>query len=110
MAKFLADAFRRGGDRNPIRHVELERDGARTNLLCRSLAAREIARADQHREAVRHEFLCDLKSDSLIGPGDQRHAFVSHSNLLFLASKCCHHSRVRRAVYRNEAEGLASAK
>ena len=37
----------------------------------------------QHREAVRHEFLCDLKSDSLIGPGDQRDAFALHSHLLF---------------------------
>ena len=36
----------------------------------------EIARPDQHRDAVRHEFLSDLKSNSLIGPGYQGDAFV----------------------------------
>ena len=32
--------------------------------------------------AVRHEFLCDLKSDSLIGPGYQGDAFVCHVVIL----------------------------
>src|SRR5260370_8108632 len=77
-AKLLPDALRRGGDRSPIRHVELERDGARANLRGRGIAALEIARPDQYSEAVRHEFLCDLKSDSLIGPGYQGDAFVLH--------------------------------
>ncbi len=40
-AKLLADALCRGGDRSPIRHVELERNGARPNLPSRSLAALE---------------------------------------------------------------------
>ena len=31
-AVLLADTFRRGGDRDPIRHVKLERDGARSDL------------------------------------------------------------------------------
>ena len=55
--------------------------GVRPDLLGRSLAALEIARPDQHSEAVRREILCDLKSDSLIGPGDQGDGFVLHSHL-----------------------------
>jgi hypothetical protein len=51
----------------------------------RSLAALEIARPDQHSEGVRREILCDLKTDSLISPGDQGDGFVLHSNLLFAA-------------------------
>ena len=81
-AKLLADALRRGGDRSLIRHVELERAGVRPNLLGRSLAALEIARPDQHSEAVCHEILCDLKTDSLISPGDQGDGFVLHVVLL----------------------------
>src|SRR5229473_7438755 len=84
-AKFLADALRRSGDRSLIRHVELERASVRPNLLGRSLAAREIARPDQHSEAVCREIHCDLKTDSLISPGDQGDGFVLHSNLLFAA-------------------------
>jgi hypothetical protein len=44
VAELLKDAPRRFGDRNPIRHIELERDGARPNLLGRSLAAPETTR------------------------------------------------------------------
>jgi hypothetical protein len=80
-AKLRADALRRGGDRRPIRHVELERDGAGPNPLGRDLAALEIARPDQHSESVRRELLCDLKTDSLIRPGDQGDAFVVHAIL-----------------------------
>ncbi len=32
-AKFLADALRRAGNRNPIRHVELESTGIKVNLV-----------------------------------------------------------------------------
>jgi hypothetical protein len=32
---------------------------------------------------VCHEILCDLKSDSLIGPGDQGDGFVLHNYLRF---------------------------
>jgi hypothetical protein len=45
---------------NSIRHVELERDSAWPNFPDRGLAALEIARPDQHSDAARHEFLCDL--------------------------------------------------
>ena len=80
-AKLLADALRRGGDRSLIRHVELERVGVRPDLLGRGLAPLEIARPDQHGEAVRCEILCDLKSDPLIGPGDQGDGFILHGHL-----------------------------
>ena len=52
--------------------------GVRPNLLGRSLAALEIARPDQHSEAMCHEILCDLKTDALIRPGDQGDRFVLH--------------------------------
>jgi hypothetical protein len=77
-AKFLADALRRSGDRRLVRHVELERAGVRPDLPGRGLAAYEIARPDQHSEAVAYEILCDLKADSLIGPGYQGDGFVLH--------------------------------
>ncbi len=58
---------------------------ARADLVGRSLAAREIARADQHDEAVSNEILCDLAADALVGPGDQGDALVvdlvQHGNL-----------------------------
>jgi hypothetical protein len=41
----------------------------------RSLAALEIARPDQHSEGVYREIPCDLKTDSLISPGDQGDGF-----------------------------------
>ena len=81
-AKLVADAFCRSGDRSPIRHVELESKCIRPNLPCSGLAAFEIARSNQHREAVCREILCDLKTDSLISPGNQGDRFVLHSNLL----------------------------
>jgi hypothetical protein len=81
-SEFVANTLRRGGDRGLICHVELERVGVRPNLLGRTLAACEIARPDQHSETVRHEFLCDLKADSLISPGDQGDWFVLHRHLL----------------------------
>ncbi len=81
-AKLLANALRRGGDRSLNRHVELERVGVRPDLPGRGLAALEIARPDQHSEAVRGEILCDLKTDSLIRPGDQGDGFILHSDLL----------------------------
>ena len=57
---------------------------ARPNLPGRSLTALEIARPYQHGEAVRHEILRDLKTESLISPRDQGDGFVLHSNFLFL--------------------------
>jgi hypothetical protein len=42
----------------------------------------EVARPDEHGEAVRREILRDLKTDSFVGPGDQGDRFVLNSNLL----------------------------
>ena len=81
-AKLLADALRRGGDRSPIGHVELKRDGALPDPFGCCLAALEIARADEHRKAVCHELFGDLKADSLIGSGDQGDALFMHGSLL----------------------------
>ncbi len=81
-AELVANARRRGGDRGVIRHVELERVGVRADLLGRGLPALEIARPDQHKEAVRDEVFCDLKTDALIGPGDEGDGFVLHHDLL----------------------------
>jgi hypothetical protein len=49
----------------------MERVCVRPNLPGRGLAALEITRPNQHSEAMRHEIFCDLKTDSLISPGDQ---------------------------------------
>jgi hypothetical protein len=79
-AKLFAGALRGSGDRSLIRHVELERVGVRVNFPSRSRAALEIARPHQHREAVRREILCDLKTDSLISSGDQGDRFFLHGS------------------------------
>ena len=60
----------------------------RPDLPGRGLAALEVARPDQHGEAVRHEILGDLKSDSLIGPGDQGDGFVLHDVSPHFAPTC----------------------
>jgi hypothetical protein len=84
-AELVADALCRGGDRSPIRYVELERVGVPPNLLGGSLAALEIARPHKHSEAVCHEILRDLQTYSLISSGDQGDGFVPHGNLLGFA-------------------------
>jgi hypothetical protein len=68
--ELFANALRCGGDRGMIGHVELERDGVWPNLLGRDLAPMEIARSDQYSEAMSYEVLRDLKTDSLICPGN----------------------------------------
>jgi hypothetical protein len=39
----------------------------------------EVARSDEHGEAVRRQILGDLKTDSPVGPGDQGNWFVLHN-------------------------------
>jgi hypothetical protein len=36
----------------------------------------EVARSDEHGEALRRQILGDLKTDSPVGPGDQGNWFV----------------------------------
>ncbi len=62
-------------------HIELERPGVVFDRPGRRLAAREIARSHQHGETVACQILRDLKTDSLIGPGDQSDGFVLHDHL-----------------------------
>ena len=83
-AELVPDALRGGGDGGLIRDVELERAGIRSDALRGRLAMLEVARPDEHGEAVRREILRDLKTDSFVGPGHQGDGFVVHSYLL-----CC---------------------
>jgi hypothetical protein len=85
-AELAADALCRGGDGILIRDVELEGAGIRSDALRGRLPFLEIARPDEHGEAVRREILRDLKTDSFVGPGDQGDGFVLHIVILsFLA-------------------------
>jgi hypothetical protein len=64
-----------------IGHVELQRVGARPDLPGRGLAALQVARPDQHGEAVPDHVLGDLEAYALIGPGDQGDGFILHGGL-----------------------------
>jgi hypothetical protein len=61
----------------------LEGVGIRPNLPGRGLAVFEVARTNQHSEAMGHEVLCDLKTYSLIRSGDQCDGFVLHRHFSF---------------------------
>ncbi len=82
-ADLTLDALNCGGDGGQIRDVELERAGVSVDRPGRSIAVLEIARPEQHSEAVRREILRNLKTDSLISPGDQGDGFALHGNLPF---------------------------
>ena len=83
--QFAADASCRGGDGCLICDIELDRAGVSVDGRGGSLAALEIARSYQHRETMCHKVLCDLKTDSLICPGNQGDEFVLHAVLLCAA-------------------------
>ena len=51
-------------------------------LVRRCLSAFEVARSDQHGEAVGREVLGDLEADALVGSGDERDGAVVHGDLL----------------------------
>ena len=53
-------------------------------------------RPDKYCDAVRHEFLSDLKSDSLIGACDQGDAFVWHDVVTLGARQRSQSGLVRR--------------
>jgi hypothetical protein len=46
----------------------------------------EVARPDEHGEAMGREILPGLTTDSFVSPGDQGNGFVLHSNLFFASS------------------------
>ena len=88
-AELVPNALCRSGDGGLIRDVELEGAGIRSDALRGRFPMLEVARPDEHGEAVRREILRDLKTDSFVGPGDQGDGFVLHSNLLFCIG-CCY--------------------
>jgi hypothetical protein len=63
---------------NLIRHVELNCKGTRSNLRGCGLTTFGISRPDEHRKAVCHKFLGDLKADSLAGSGNEGNRFLLH--------------------------------
>jgi hypothetical protein len=81
--KLTANARRCGGDRSLICHVELKSVGVGPNLLGRDLAALEITRPNQHSQTMCGEIFCDLKTNSLVGTGDQSYGFVLHGHFSF---------------------------
>src|SRR4029077_13412184 len=74
--------LRSGGDRGPIRDVELEGAGVRSDAFRGRFPVLKVARPDEHDEALRLEILCDLETDSFVRPGYQGDRFVLHGNLL----------------------------
>jgi len=53
-AELLPDAFRRGGDRELIRDVELEGAGIRSDAFRGRFPVLKVARPDEHDEALHH--------------------------------------------------------
>ena len=82
-AEFVPDALCLGGDGGLIRDVGLEGAGIRSDALRGRLPIFEVARPDEHGEAVRRKILRNSKTDSFVGLGDQSDGFVLHSNFLF---------------------------
>jgi hypothetical protein len=70
MAELVPNALCRGNDRGLIRDVELESAGIGSDALRGRFPMLEIARSDEHGEAVRRKILRDLKTDCFVGPGD----------------------------------------
>jgi hypothetical protein len=75
-AKRFANLFRGRSNRRLIRYIELERGGTPSNFFGRGLAPRYIAGAKEYGDAICHEFLRDLQTDTLIGAGDEGDAFM----------------------------------
>jgi len=70
-ARRVSDALCRGCDGALIRDLELEGAGIRSVALRGRLSALEVARPDEHGEAVGREALRDLTTDCFVGTGDQ---------------------------------------
>ena len=67
-AELGADALGSGGDRVLIGDVPLEGAGVPSDTFRGRLPSLEVARPDKHGEAVRHEILGDLRTNSFVGP------------------------------------------
>jgi len=86
-AKFLSDALCRGSNGGLLRDVELECAGILSDAFCGILPSFKGARPDQHGKAACCEFLCDLKTDSFVGPGNQGDRLVCfHKTPFFTCS------------------------
>ena len=104
-AELIPNAFCRGRDRGLICDVELKGVGIRSDALRRRFPMGKVARPDEHGEAVRRKVLRDLKTDPLVGPGNQGNWFVLHSNLLlgvdrWPPSPCCTTEKADRSSNR----------
>src|ERR1700756_4802650 len=80
------------------------------DLPGRGLAAFAIARPDKYCDAVRHEFLSDLKSDSLVGACDQGDTFVWHVVLLYVGRPAALAIRSSSAMVSGGSSRVAAAR
>ena len=78
--QFITNTFRCRSNGGLIGYVELDRAGIAFDVFCSLLALFQIARPDEHAEAACRKVLRDLKTDYLIGPGDQGDGFVLHNH------------------------------
>ena len=85
-AELLPDALGRRGDRGLVGDIELEGAGRRADAGGGRLPLREVARPDEHGEAVAGEILGDLEADAFVGSGDQGDGFVLHGDVLSILS------------------------
>lgn len=77
----MADALGRRVDGGRIGDVELEDSRIALDARRGPPPMLEVARSDEHGEAVRRQILGDLKPDSPVGPGDQGNWFVLQTDL-----------------------------
>jgi hypothetical protein len=79
-AKLDPDALRYCGDGGLIGDIELEGTGIRSDAFGCLFTTLEVSRSDEHSVAVSREFPGDLKTDPLVGPGDEGDGFVLHNH------------------------------
>ena len=84
--ELVANPFRRRSDRPLIRHVELDRNSIRPQLVGGDLASFNVARSEEYGQALARQLLGDLKADALVGACDQCDELILHDDLLI---GCC---------------------
>lgn len=65
----------------PRGHIELESDGAASDLSGRRFATGEIAGSDEHGDAICGQLLRDVLTHALVGSGDESDAVRGHKAL-----------------------------
>jgi hypothetical protein len=78
---FRSDPFGCGVDGHHIRHVNLERVRAGSDLGSSGLPSCKVSRPEEDGDAIGDEFLRDLKADTLISARDQGNTIVTHDTL-----------------------------